>query len=159
MRLPVHPRIRRTTTFHVSHEAESRNLRPGDIVRFDLKVQGDDTWIENIEKESTAWPFKAEETSPGVELKPGDKWPDARLTDEEGGTTYLHKFWKRALAITFIYLGCPLPTYCPLMNRNFQTAQALIQRLGCIDQIRLLSLSIDAANDTPGAPRGSRFGL
>ena len=35
------------------------------------------------------------------------------------------------------------------MNRNFQTVQALIQRLGCDDQMRLLSLSMDAASDTP----------
>ena len=62
---------------------------------------------------------------------------------------YLHKFRAGVLAITFIYLGCPLLTYCPLMNRNFQTAQALIGRLGYDNQIRLLSLSMDAPNDAP----------
>ena len=82
-------------------------------------------------------------------MKPGDSLPDIELTDARGETARLHDFAGKALAISFIYLRCPLPTYCPLTNHNFQAAQALLERLGIRAQTHFLSVSLDPANDTP----------
>jgi protein SCO1/2 len=139
-----------TMSFRVANDAEVRDLHPGDSLSFELHVNAGTAWIDRIRREysTTPLPLNPPKTI-SAELNLGNRWPDAKLTDEEGAKIWLHDFNGRPVAITFIYLGCPLPTYCPLMNRNFQAAQALIQRLGCGNRVRLLSLSMDPLNDTP----------
>ena len=87
--------------------------------------------------------------------------PDVRLTDEAGATRALSEWRGRALAVTFIYTRCPLPDFCPRMDRQFAAVQREIladERLR--DRVRLLSVSVDPAFDTPQvlaatrAPRG-----
>jgi protein SCO1/2 len=56
----------------------------------------------------------------------------------------------KAVALTFIYTRCPLPTFCPMMDRHF----AAIQRAAAKDsalkgRIRLFSVTFDPAYDTP----------
>jgi protein SCO1/2 len=54
------------------------------------------------------------------------------------------------VAITFIYTRCPVPTFCPMMDRHF----AAVQRSMTADdklkgRVKLLSVSFDPAYDTP----------
>ena len=51
--------------------------------------------------------------------------------------------------MTFIYTKCPVPTYCPMMDRQFAEAQKLIKEKGLGDKVHLLSVSFDPKNDTP----------
>ncbi len=55
----------------------------------------------------------------------------------------------RPIAVTFIYTKCPIPTFCPAMDRQFAEAQALIKEKGLDDKAALLSVSFDPKNDTP----------
>ncbi|HEY2712935.1 MAG TPA: hypothetical protein VGI60_10500 [Chthoniobacterales bacterium] len=48
-----------------------------------------------------------------------------------------------------MYLGCLLPSYCLLMNSNFQNVESLLQRLGLESEVKLLSLSTDPVHDGP----------
>ena len=55
----------------------------------------------------------------------------------------------RAMAVTFIYTKCPMPTFCPAMDRQFAEAQGLIKDKGLEGKAALLSVSFDPKNDTP----------
>ncbi len=59
--------------------------------------------------------------------------------------------WRgRALAVTFIYTRCPLPDFCPLMDRQFAEVQRVItDDAGLRGRVQLLSISFDPAYDTP----------
>jgi protein SCO1/2 len=54
------------------------------------------------------------------------------------------------VALTFIYTRCPLPDFCPRMNRHFSAVQAaLLDDPQLRLRSRLLSLSLDPDYDTP----------
>jgi protein SCO1/2 len=83
------------------------------------------------------------------ELKEGDLPPDIELVNQAGEKTWIHDSRGKALAITFFYSRCSAATYCPLVSRNFDTAQELLARLGASDRCHLLSISMDPENDVP----------
>lgn len=81
---------------------------------------------------------------------PGDVVPDFALRNQDGREIHLRQFRGKALLITFIYTRCPLPDFCPLMTRNFAAIdKTLAQDAKVHDKFQLLSVSIDAENDTP----------
>ena len=53
------------------------------------------------------------------------------------------------MVVTFIYTRCPLPTFCPLMDRHFATIQTAIKGDPALKNVRLVSVSFDPATDTP----------
>ena len=61
-----------------------------------------------------------------MRCSPGDEVPDVELVDETGATRRLSEWRGRALAVTFIYTRCPLPDFCPLMDRQFADVQQII---------------------------------
>jgi len=140
-----------TMDFDVRDTAELNNIQPGDTVAFRLCVTDDGAWVEGLRRlgsgpASLAGPRSAT----ARQLGPGDTLPDLSLVDQRGRALRLGDFRGYALAITFIYTRCPLPTYCPLMSRNFKAAQTLLDRLGQGDRCRFLSISLDSRNDSPG---------
>jgi len=83
------------------------------------------------------------------ELAVGDILPDIELVTQLGGKIRVSDFRGKSLAITFIYSRCPSPELCPMVGRNFDAVQTLLTQLGAGESCRLLSVSLDAANDTP----------
>jgi protein SCO1/2 len=62
--------------------------------------------------------------SSGFELlKLGQPVPDGKFVDQDGKPVTLEDFRGSALIVTFIYTSCPMPTFCPLMDRHFATIQ------------------------------------
>jgi protein SCO1/2 len=53
------------------------------------------------------------------------------------------------VALTFIYTRCPLPDYCPLMNRNFVAVQKALKANPALRDVRLMTMTLDPAYDTP----------
>jgi protein SCO1/2 len=82
-------------------------------------------------------------------LEKGDQVPDFAMTTQEGKPLKLSDLRGSVVALTFIYTRCPLPDYCPLMDRKFGE---LASRIGVIPErakrIRLISLSFDPEHDT-----------
>ena len=141
-----------TMNFDVSDVTEFQPLRNGDRLAFRLCVEGDRAWIDHVRQ--TGGRVALEVTPPSQqrtvrELNVGELVPDMEWTTQRGEKVQMHDLRGRALAITFIYSRCPLPTYCPLMNRNFSTARTLLKQLGTQENWHLISLSLDAAHDTP----------
>ena len=83
-------------------------------------------------------------------LEVGESVPDFAMTTQEGETLNLSDLRGKVVALTFIYTRCPLPDFCPLMDRKFEE---LADRIGAIagraEHVRLLSVSFDPEHDTP----------
>src|SRR5205085_10273657 len=49
----------------------------------------------------------------------------------------------------FIYTQCPMPTFCPLMDRRFASMQQPLRDDASLEDVRLVTVSFDPATDTP----------
>ena len=142
-----------TMPWKVERASMLDNLGPGDLITTELEVANNQGVITKITKLGTAKPDMppAASTEPGVQLlRPGDRVPNQTFIDQEGRTRDVGDIrGGRAMAITFIYTKCPIPTFCPMMDRQFAEAQTLIRGRGLADKVRLLSVSFDPKHDTP----------
>ena len=83
-------------------------------------------------------------------LAPGDLPPDTALTTHRERTVQLGDWRGHAVVVTFIYTRCPLPDYCPLLDRRFAALQAAADRDPALrGRVRWLSVSFDPDTDTP----------
>ncbi|MGE3342923.1 MAG: SCO family protein, partial [Vicinamibacterales bacterium] len=86
----------------------------------------------------------------GGVLEPGDPMPDVALIDQDDRRRSLAEWRGTPVLVTFIYTRCPLPNYCPLMDRNFVTIQRLVAADPQLQgQLTLISVSFDPDYDTP----------
>ncbi|HEX8203228.1 MAG TPA: SCO family protein, partial [Isosphaeraceae bacterium] len=83
-------------------------------------------------------------------LRVGEPVPDFAVTTQDGRPLRLGELRGRVVVLTFLYTRCPLPDFCPLLDRKFAELAA---RLGPdpvrADRVRLLSVSFDPEHDTP----------
>jgi protein SCO1/2 len=130
------------------------NIGPGDLITSEIVVDNNQGVVTRITKLGTAKPDVPEPAGPakpGVKyLMPGDEVPNQTFVDQDGRARDFNVLrGNRAMAITFIYTKCPIPTFCPAMDRQFAEAQALIKEKGLEGKAGLLSVSFDPKHDTP----------
>jgi len=129
-------------------------ISAGDEISFTLAVTDTDDWIENVRRVGQTNAFGLS-GPPGwhvveTELEVGDTLPDYELTDESSRPVRFADFRGRAVAFTFFFTSCPLPDYCPRMNRNFsETRKILVSATNAPANWQLLSISFDSGFDTP----------
>ncbi len=87
-------------------------------------------------------------TAPDI-LETGEPVADAALVDQAGVATPFSSFRGHRVALTFIYTRCPLPEFCPLMDRNFASVQRTIAARPDLADVRLLTVTFDPEFDTP----------
>ncbi len=143
-----------TMPYRVKEAGLLKDRVPGDLITATLHVDPDLAWLSAIVKTGAApIPDDAPTKIPaaaGVQLlKPGDEIPETALRDQDGKTIALTDWRGAASVVSFIYTRCPLPQFCPLMDRRF----AEIQSLAAADpalrgKVRLLSISFDPAADS-----------
>jgi protein SCO1/2 len=123
----------------------------GDLVTATLVVQDTDAFLSAVERTGHAPLTEAAPAGPRMELvAPGEPAPDVRLTDETGAARMLSEWRGRTLAVTFIYTRCPLPDFCPRMDRHFAAVQReVLTDARLRDRVTLLSISFDPLFDTP----------
>ena len=134
---------------------------PGDLVRGTLVVRDSDAHLRTLERTGSAPVPEVSGGSTPTILLPGQAAPDATFTDQHGGTRRFADWQGHAVAVTFIYTRCPLPNFCPLMDRHFQAVQAAVhQDRDLHGRVRLLSVSFDPARDSPAvlAARAKQLG-
>lgn len=128
-------------------------LGPGDLITSEIVVDNNQGVITRITKIGTAKPDTPAggPAKSGVQyLAPGDRVPNQTFVDQNGHSRNFDAIRSgRALAVTFIYTKCPIPTFCPAMDRAFAQAQALIKEKDLKAKAGLLSVSFDPKNDTP----------
>jgi len=127
-------------------------IGPGDLINATLVVDSDGAYFSAVKKVGEAPLVKPATATPSTvapELRPGEAVPDAEFVDQNGTKQAFSAFKGRPLAITFIYTKCPLPDFCPLMDRNFAAVQQTLKTEPALKQAHLVSISFDPATDTP----------
>ena len=139
-----------TMPFKVKDGALLDCCRPGDLVKARLVVENATGYLAAIERTGQA-ALPEEAPPPRMEvLAPGETVPDVQLIDETGKRRRLSEWRGKVVAVTFTYTRCPLPDFCPRLDRQFKEVQSLILGDGALrDRIALLSISFDPAFDTP----------
>jgi protein SCO1/2 len=126
------------------------NLAPGDLFGGKLVLEGPDIYLDAIEKTGHAdLPPDARSVPLLDVMQPGDAVPDDLLQDQQGATHRLSDWRGRVLAVTFVYTRCPLPDFCPLMDRQFAALQKTIENDPVLrDRAHLASVTFDPSHDT-----------
>jgi protein SCO1/2 len=142
-----------TMPYRVKDVSLLKDRAAGALITAILHVDPDLAWLSGIKKTGSA-PVPADAptkipAAANVELlKPGDPVPGTSLRDQDGKTIALTDARGSAMVVSVIYTRCPLPQFCPLIDRRF----AEVQQLAAADpalrgQVRLLSISFDPATD------------
>jgi protein SCO1/2 len=143
-----------TMPYKVRDAKELADLKPGDLITSTLVVVSNDAYLKDVKKVGEA-PVAAPATSApsassGFELlKPGEAIPDVPMVDQEGRKTSLASLKGQTVVLTFIYTQCPIPTFCPLMDRHFITIQERLKSDPALSRVHLATVSFDPITDTP----------
>ena len=97
---------------------------PGSLVDATLVVQGADVWISRLDVTGTA-PLPADAAAMG--LAPGDGVRDAQFVDQDGTPMSIFGLHGPTL-VTFVYTRCPLPEFCPTIEKKLSALQRALQR-------------------------------
>jgi protein SCO1/2 len=150
-----------TMPYEVRDVTLLNGLAPGDLVNAELVVESNTAYLSAIKKVGSAPlekpPAVADEApmpSAGFELlKPGEPAPAGHFVDQDGRKREFASFKGKPTVVTFIYTKCPMPTFCPLLDRNFAAVQKKLQTdpsLAALkDHVQLVSVSFDPVTDTP----------
>ncbi len=139
-----------TMPFKVKDARLLEGRHAGDLVTATLVVEDSNGYLSSVERTGHA-ALTSPPPPPRVEmLAPGQPVPDVHLTDQTGTTHPLSAWRGRILAVTFIYTRCPLPDFCPLMDRHFKAVQDKVLADPLMrERVALLSISFDPGFDTP----------
>jgi protein SCO1/2 len=135
-------------------------LAPGDLINATLVVVSNGAYLSAIRKVGQAPLEKppAEAPNPSASsgfelLKPGEAVPDSAFVDQSGQKRRFSAFKGSPVVMTFIYTKCPLPTFCPLMDRHFAALQTSLKADASLQAVRLVTVSFDPITDTPAVLR------
>ncbi len=142
-----------TMDLSVKNTNEFSGISPGNEITFTLVVTEDDDWIEKIQRTGMSVTLTTNPPAWHVvepELGVGDPLPDYEFTSEIGQSVKFSDFHGSAVAFTFFFTSCPLPEFCPRMNRNFAEARKLLTAdANAPTNWEFLSISFDSSFDTP----------
>ena len=130
------------------------HIAPGDLINATLVVVSNDAYLTMVDKTGSAPleqpPAATQAASSGFELlKQGEIVPDTSFVDQDGKKLGFSAFKGSTVVVTFIYTRCPMPTFCPLMDRHFATIQTRLKDGPALENVHLVSISFDPIADTP----------
>lgn len=140
-----------TMAFKVRDAALLQGRQPGDEIVATLVVEKTAAYLSRIEKTGYA---ALTEPSPATRVmditEPGERIRTAELVDQTGRQRKIEDWRGRLMAVTFVYTRCPLPNYCPLLDRHFAAVQQQLQDAPELrERVRLVSVTLDPEYDTP----------
>lgn len=145
-----------TMPYEVKEAKLLDGLAPGDLINATLVVFSNGAHLQSIKKVGSAPLERPPADAPmptassGFELlKPGEAVPDAQFLDQDGGKRRFADFKGSRVVMTFIYTECPLPTFCPLIDRRFAAMQKPMADDASMKDVKLITVSFDPATDTP----------
>ncbi|OFW07606.1 MAG: hypothetical protein A3I61_17605 [Acidobacteria bacterium RIFCSPLOWO2_02_FULL_68_18] len=140
-----------TMPYTVNDPALLDGKSPGDLITATLVVEDVNAYLSTITATGHA-PVKAAAgsllTASDV-LQNGDLVPDHALVDQHGMARPLSALRGHRVALTFMYTRCPLPDFCPLMDRHFAAVQDDVRRSRSLNDVRLVSVTLDPDYDVP----------
>lgn len=149
---------RMTMELTLANTNEAAGLAVGDEIEFRLVARAEDHFIDQIRRLGTqsadvprsGTAVTTNAAMAGEELKPGDAMPDFGMQMENGETDRLSQHRGKAVVFTFFFTRCPLPDFCPKMNKNLAEARSLLlSSAEAPTNWLFLSLSFDPEFDRP----------
>jgi protein SCO1/2 len=139
-----------TMAYFLKKGERADGIGPGDLVTATLVVDGAALWVQDLRKTGHApLPADAHPVRIMDVMAPGDVVPDDPLVDQAGADRRFSNWRGQALAVTFVYTRCPVPDFCPLMDRRFGDLQRAVLRDPALrDGVHLASISFDPRHDT-----------
>jgi protein SCO1/2 len=142
-----------TMPYKVRDARQLADLKPGDLITSTLVVASDDAYLTEVKRVGEAplerRPGDTPPASSGFELlKPGEAVPAAAFIDQDGKPRDFASFKESIVVLTFIYTRCPMPTFCPLMDRHFAAIQRKLKTDPSLKHVHLVSVSFDPITDT-----------
>ena len=138
-----------TMPFTVKDATLLAGKQPGDLVIATLVVGEVQAHLSTLTTTGHADPAAPAPPPPPDIKQPGDTLADAQLIDQDGSRKAFSSFRGHRVAMTFIYTRCPLPDFCPLMDKHFATIQKTIGSTPSLGDVRLITVTLDPAFDTP----------
>lgn len=150
-----------TMPYKVRETKQLEGVTPGDLIDATLIITTNDAYLTDVKKVGNAPLPQAPPDAPappaasGFELlKPGDAVPDAPFVDQSAKPRRFAAFKGTPLLVTFIYTKCPIPTFCPLMDRHFSEIQRKLKDAPAMNgRVHLVSVSFDPVTDSPAVLR------
>lgn len=147
-----------TMPFNIDPAAldQAARLHPGDGVEFKFAV-GETSRAYDFKIIGSSRPTNEPAGAPSASarrLKEGAVIPPFALVDQSDRAFTDANLHGRRTILTFIFTRCPVPEFCPLMSKRFQTLQRqLAESPPAGPAVQLLSLTIDPEFDTPAILR------
>jgi protein SCO1/2 len=151
-----------TMPYRFKTKTELDALKPGDLIDGTLVIESNDAFLTGVKKTGEAPiekpPAESLVTGSNLDkatrlLQPGDVVPDGAFVDQNGRKSSLKAFRGSTVVLTFIYTRCPLPTFCPMMDRHFATLQEHMKSDPALKRVHLVTISFDPVRDTPAVLR------
>jgi protein SCO1 len=144
--------------FDVRDGAALRDLAPGTIVRFTLRMSADAAYAEDVQVVR----YQSVEQDPlavrrlrllrsasaPAPLSLEDTVPDFTLTNQAHERVALSQLRGQVVALNFVYTSCALPQFCYRMANHFGVVQQRFAGRGGRDLV-LLTITFDPVRDTP----------
>ena len=141
-----------TMPYKVQDPSLLQGKQPGDLVTATLVVEEVNAYLSTLTTTGRA-PLDPAATGPAITasdlVDEGEVVPDRALVDQTGAPRPISSLRGHRVALTFIYTRCPLPDFCPLMDKQFKAVQQDISKTPELADVRLVSVTLDPAFDTP----------
>jgi protein SCO1/2 len=138
-----------TMPFTVNDDTLLSGKQPGDLVTATLVVGETQAYLSSLTKTGHKDLTEPPPQPVADILMEGQPVKDAALVDQDNTPRLFSSFKGHRLAITFIYTRCPLPEFCPLMDRHFSSIQKTIKSTPALADVRLLTITLDPSFDRP----------
>ncbi len=139
-----------TMAFDVRDRELLQGRQPGELITATLVVEENGAYLSAIQRTGMAPLADAPPPAPVDVIEAGEHVPDAEFTDQAGRARRFSDWRGQAVAVTFVYTRCPLPNFCPMMDKNFREVQRVIVADQALrGRAHLLSVTFDPAYDTP----------
>jgi protein SCO1 len=138
-----------TMPFTVKDPSLLAGKQPGDLVTATLVIGEVQAHLSTLTTTGHVDPTTPAPPPPPDIRQPGETLADAHLVDQDGSAKTFSSFRGHRVAMTFIYTRCPLPDFCPLMDRHFAAIQKTIASTPSLADVRLVTVTLDPAFDTP----------
>lgn len=141
-----------TMSFPVSSPDLLKGRKPGELIEATLEVT--DTVGRLTAVKRTGFLELPSDTNAvamaGNLLEVGDEIPDTAFIDQQDRRRSISEWRGAPMLLTFIYTRCPLPNFCPLMDRHFAALQRAIGEDAALrGRVKLVTVSFDPEYDTP----------
>ncbi len=141
-----------TMTFVASDASMVAGRQPGEMVRATLEVGETSSRLTKVDvtgrEPITALP--AELAIAAGLMAVGDPLPDGVFVDQDGRRRSLAEWRGTPVALTFTYTRCPIPDFCPRIDRQFAAVQSAIAADPALaGKAKLVTISFDPEYDTP----------